>query len=151
MIEEMLVIYPIERILNILFFSFGCSELIPFSVFFYPAGGINKLLFSGEKRMTIRTDLQFDLLPGRSCCKCVTTCTGDGDFMVFGMNSGFHRGFPPGLFTHRFEKFLITFRLPHSFHEKFETFLRTQFAEKFSKNPNLVKYIRIKEEFFFSC
>jgi len=55
------------------------------------AGRINQLLLAGEERMAGRADFHVQVaLFSRSSLKCFAARTGDGHFLISGMNFWFH-------------------------------------------------------------
>ena len=62
---------------------------------FDPAGGVDQFLFSGEKRMALRTNFDPDILLGRTDCNLVTAGTLDGRLEITGMDVCFHINFNP--------------------------------------------------------
>ena len=59
---------------------------------FYPAAGIDKLLFAGEERMALGADIDGNNvgLLGSARFKSIAACTDDSCFSVLGMNGIFH-------------------------------------------------------------
>jgi hypothetical protein len=85
---------------------------------FNPAGGVDQFLFSGEKRMTFRTNFDPDILLGRTDCDLVTAGTLDGRLEIVGMDVRFHNNFNPLLYRlgiHRCEKKFIICGSAHFF------------------------------------
>ena len=62
---------------------------------FNPTGGVNKLLFSGEKRVTFRTNFDSDVFLGRSDFNNVAAGALDGCLKILGMYIVFHCNFNP--------------------------------------------------------
>jgi hypothetical protein len=62
---------------------------------FDPAGSVDQFLFSGKKRMALRTNFDPDILLGRTYCDLVTAGTLDGRLEVVGMDVCFHINFNP--------------------------------------------------------
>jgi hypothetical protein len=85
---------------------------------FDPAGSVDQFLFSGEKRMALRTNFDPDILLGRTDCDLVTAGTLDSRLEIVGMDVRFHNNFNPLLYRlgiHRCEKKLIICGSAHFF------------------------------------
>ena len=62
---------------------------------FDPAGGVDQFLFSGEKRMALRTNFDPDILFGRTDCDLVAAGTLNGRLEIMRMDVCFHINFNP--------------------------------------------------------
>jgi len=70
--------------------GFGCAHLL--LKFFHPAQSIDKLHFTGKKRVAGGTDFHADLSFGRTGGKTVAAGAGNDAVIVIGwMNLGFHK------------------------------------------------------------
>ena len=58
------------------------------------SAGIYQFLFTCEKRMTFRTNIQTDVLLSRAGFKLCTTCTFNGYLFILRMNTFFHNCHP---------------------------------------------------------
>jgi hypothetical protein len=67
-----------------------CVQTVPFLETFNAAGGVNKLLLAGKKRMTGGTEFQPDIGLGGTGFKLVAAGATDRYGVVFRMDSFFH-------------------------------------------------------------
>jgi len=72
--------------------DFGCGVGVLLGEAFYAAGGIDQLLFAGEKRVAIGTDFNVELvaLHRRSRGEIVAAGAVDRDGVIVGVDTGFH-------------------------------------------------------------
>jgi hypothetical protein len=71
-------------------FLLGKVGGVSFLKFFDPTGGINKFLFTGEKRVTSRTDFHVEFRIDGTDLYLVTTGALGHNHMIFGMYIAFH-------------------------------------------------------------
>lgn len=68
---------------------FSFRRVFPFE-FFHTSRRIENFLFAGDKRMTVGTNIYFDVFFGRSRFNHIATNASDGCFLIIRMNTFFH-------------------------------------------------------------